>query len=130
MAFDTSIFENVKKVKFENMRDYVKEVKPEDKAWFKSVAIENVKKKKGIKQFNADGSPVMIQVKDKHKKPKFNEDGTPMMKQAIKYEEVEDSKAKPKLNLLKAKKAFYERYFPTLWKQEDKENLIDSIMDW
>lgn len=113
------------------MREYIETNAPQDKAWFKSVSMDMRKKKKAIDKVDADGNPIYKQAKDKHGNFKFNPDGSPKMIKAKEYIEIEDSKAEPVYNLLKAKIAFCEKYMPdVLPNPEDKTKASDFLKDW
>lgn len=113
------------------MKEYIETNAPQDKAWFKSVSMDMRKKKKAIDKVDADGNPIYKQAKDKNGNFKFNPDGSPKMIKAKEYIEIEDSKAEPVYNLLKAKIAFCERYMPdVLPNPEDKTKASDFLKDW
>lgn len=113
------------------MKEYIETNAPQDKAWFKSVSMDMRKKKKAIDKVDADGKPIYKQAKDKNGNFKFNPDGSPKMIKAKEYIEIEDSKAEPVYNLLKAKIAFCERYMPdVLPNPEDKTKASDFLKDW
>ncbi len=113
------------------MKEYIETNAPQDKAWFKSVSMDMRKKKKAIDKVDADGKPIYKQAKDKNGNFKFNPDGSPKMIKAKEYIEIEDSKAEPVYNLLKAKIAFCEKYMPdVLPNPEDKTKASDFLKDW
>lgn len=113
------------------MKEYIETNAPQDKAWFKSVSMDMRKKKKAIDKVDADGKPIYKQAKDKNGNFKFNPDGSPKMIKAKEYIEIEDSKAEPVYNLLKAKIAFCERYMPdVLPNPDDKTKASDFLKDW
>lgn len=113
------------------MKEYIETNAPQDKAWFKSVSMDMRKKKKAIDKVDADGKPIYKQAKDKHGNFKFNPDGSPKMIKAKEYIEIEDSKAEPVYNLLKAKIAFCEKYMPeVLPNPDDKTKASDFLKDW
>ena len=96
MAYDC------KKLTLEQMKEYIEKNAPADKRWFKEVAFEERTQKQAVKQFDADGNPIM----------KVGKDGK--MHQAVKMEEVKGGKKAMVFNLLKAKYAFCERYMPEI----------------
>lgn len=96
MAYD------FKKLTLDEMKDYIEKNAPADKAWFKSVAFEERVQKQAVKQFDADGNPIM----------KVGKDGK--MQQVVKMEEVKGGKKAMVFNLLKAKKEFCQRYMPEI----------------
>ena len=113
------------------MKEYIETNAPQDKAWFKSVSMDMRKKKKAIDKVDADGKPIYKQAKDKNGNFKFNPDGSPKMIKAKEYIEIEDSKAEPVYNLLKAKNAFCEKYMPdVLPNPDDKTKASDFLKDW
>lgn len=113
------------------MKEYIETNAPQDKAWFKSVSMDMRKKKKAIDKVDADGKPIYKQAKDKHGNFKFNPDGSPKMIKAKEYIEIEDSKAEPVYNLLKAKIAFCQKYMPdVLPDPDDKTKASDFLKDW
>lgn len=113
------------------MKEYIETNAPQDKAWFKSVSMDMRKKKKAIDKVDADGKPIYKQAKDKNGNFKFNPDGSPKMIKAKEYIEIEDSKAEPVYNLLKAKIAFCEKYMPdVLPNPDDKTKASDFLKDW
>ena len=113
------------------MREYIETNAPQDKAWFKSVSMDMRKKKKAVDKVDADGKPIYKQAKDKNGNFKFNRDGSPKMIKSKTYIEIEDSKAEPVYNLLKAKIAFCEKYMPdVLPNPDDKTKASDFLKDW
>lgn len=108
-----------KTLTLEQMKKYIEENAPQDKAWFKSVAFETRKKKQAVKQFDADGKPVMKESKKKK--------GTQY--QATKMVVVENGSEKPVLNLLKAKKAFCKRYMPNILPKAKKKSIAEEILE-
>lgn len=124
--------EKFNKLTMREMMDYIAEKHPEDKEWFASVAFESKKKKKAVNKKDADGNLIYKQAKDKNGKKKFNEDGTPMMIVAKEYVEVEGSKEEMRMNLLKAKNAFCDKYMPDLKPEKEKKDkpISEELKGW
>lgn len=114
MAYD------FKKLTLEQMKEYIEKNAPQDKKWFKEVAFEERTQKQAIKQFDADGNPIM----------KAGKDGK--MHQAVKMEEVKGGEKKLVFNLLKAKYAFCNKYMPEIIPvaKEKKSKASDMLADW
>lgn len=114
MAYD------FKKLTLEQMVDYIEKNAPQDKAWFKSEAFETRTQKKAVKQFDADGKPIM----------KIGKDGKP--RQAVKMEEIKGGKKEQVFNLLAAKYAFAKRYMPEIipTAKEKKPKASDILANW
>ena len=113
MAYD------FKKLTLGQMAKYIEDNAPQDKKWFKEQAFEMRCKKVAVLQFDANGNPVM----KTHKNGK--------VKQAVKMVNVEGGEKKPVLNLLKAKRAFCERYMPELIPTaKDTTKASDLLKDW
>lgn len=109
-----------KKLTLDEMKKYIEDNAPQDKAWFKSVAFETRTKKKAVKQYDADGKPIM---KDSKKK-----DGKQY--QATKMVDVSGGETKPVLNLLKAKREFCKRYMPDILPvKKKKESVAKEIFE-
>lgn len=82
----------------------------EQKKAFKAETFPVVGKKTSKKLFDADGKPIMYQVKDKDGNPKVDDNGNPVMRQKVEMVAVADSEAKPTFSLLKAKWWFAENF--------------------
>ncbi len=123
-------FVEFKKATLKDMMDYIKENAPKDKSWFKSVSFDTRKTKVSVPVLDGEGNPVMYQEKDKAGNPKFK-DGKPVMRQKVKMVESADGEEKELFNLLKAKRAFYGKYFPELLPvAEKKVKPSDELKDW
>lgn len=124
-------FIDFKKARANDLIDYIENNAPQDKAWFKQVAFDSRKKKTAIKQVDDNGEPIMYQVKKKNGEPKLDKFGKPVFRQKVKMVETNEGDAKAVFNLLKAKRAFYARYFPDqLPVATDKDKPSDRMKDW
>ena len=123
-------FVEFKKATLQDMVSYIEENAQKDKAWFKSVAYDTRKKKVAVPVLDKDGKPITYQEKDKAGNLKFK-DGKPVIRQKMKMVETADGEEKAVFNLLKAKRAFYSKYFPALLPvAEDKPKASDLLKDW
>ena len=109
-----------KKITLAFMLDYIEENAPQDKAWFKKVAYDLRPEKQKVFLFNSDGSPKM----------KVNKKGEKY--QVSKMVSVEGSDVKPVFNLLKAKRAFCERYMSDILPKAKPKapKATDRLKDW
>lgn len=108
-----------KTLTLDQMKKYIEENAPQDKAWFKSIAFETRKKKHAVKQVDGEGNPIMKESK-KNKGKQY---------QATKMVDVEGGAEKPVLNLLKAKRAFCERYMPDIIPQPKEKSVAEEIFE-
>ena len=123
-------FVEFKRATLQDMVSYIAENAPNDKAWFKSVAYDTRKKKVAVPVLDKDGNPITYQEKDKDGNPKVK-NGKPVIRKKVKMVEIEDGEEKAVFNLLKAKRAFYSKYFPKLLPvAEIKSKASDLLKDW
>ena len=109
-----------KKVTVEQMVEYIKTYHPEDKAWFKSVSLDTVPAKTK-RQYQTDDKGEVIYKPNKKGK----------MIPAVKVVAI-GSETKVQFSMLKAKKAFFEKYMPEAMpkKKEEKASAVDELMTW
>ena len=110
-----------KKITMPMMMEYIITHAPDDKAWFKGIAITSTPRKKSVPLFNDDGTPLM---KWSNKKNAYYH--------AHKMVAVESGEMIDAVNVLDAKYAFCERYCPELLPvaKEKKASVLDSLKDW
>lgn len=109
-----------KTLTLEQMADYIEQNAPQDKRWFKEEAFEMRGKKTAVRQFDANGNPIM----------KIDKNGK--AKQVVKMVEIEGSAKAPVFNLLKAKYAFCKRYMPKIIPvaKEKQSKAADILANW
>ena len=116
-------FENwqFKKITMEMMMGYIAEHAPNDKAWFKGIALGTTSRKKSVPLFNDDGTPLM---KWSNKKQAYYH--------AHKMVADNSGETVNTVNVLDAKYAFCARYCPELLPKAKakKTTSIDTLKDW
>lgn len=114
-----------------DMKTYIEDNAPQDKAWFKSIAFVQRKKKVSVPVVDKEGNPITYQVKTKDGKPKTDKNGNPVIRQKVKMVEEASGEENLVFNLLKAKREFYKRYFPKeLPVKEQKDKASDILANW
>ena len=110
------------KMTLQFMMDYIEENYPKDKPWFKSVAYDDVVPTMRVPK-TVNGQPIMKFSKRQNK-----------LVVAYKMVPIEGAPAVPHFNLLKAKRAFCERYMPELLPKSQgkhkKPPVSESLRDW
>lgn len=120
-----------KKLTLADMKEYIEENAPADKAWFKAVAFKERKEKEAVKVFNPDGTPVMYQVKAADGSLKFDDNGKPVMRQKVKMVEKKGGATNKVFSLLDAKIEFCKRYMPEILpKKKATTRVSDGLEDW
>lgn len=87
-----------------------KKLAKEQKKEFYAKTHPAVMPKVSKKVFDADGKPVMFQVKTKDKKPKFDNEGNPVMRQKTEMVDKEGGVARPQFSIIEAKNWVVEHY--------------------
>ena len=117
-----------------DIKDFLDEKKltKAEKSEFYKITHPVVKQKISKKVFDADGNPVMYQIKNKDKSLKVDANGKPVMRQKIEMVEKKDGTEKAQFSMLNAKKWLVENYPDDIKNKQKKkeETAKDPFTDW
>ena len=123
-----------KKMTAKDIKDFLNEknLSKEEKREFYKYTHPSVNQKLSKKVFDADGKPVMYQIKNKDKSLKYDTDGKPVMRQKIEMVEKQDGNVSTQFSMIKAKEWVVNNY-PDEVKNKPKkkeETAKDPFADW
>lgn len=110
-----------RKITLEQMMQYIDENEPSFKEEFKKACVETVAEKfEKVQKKNSKGEPILRKNKKGELVPK-------MVLVPVEGSEVN----KPRLNIIKAKRAFYKKFAPNLLPSSDeKKSALSKLLEW